>query len=49
MEALWSHMVDNGIDPISIEVCGGGIESSMLIKILCLLMTLGMRSISRMT
>lgn len=49
MEALWSHMVDNGIDPISIEVCGGGIKSSMLIKILCLLMRLGMQSIRRMT
>lgn len=49
MEALCSHMVDNGIDPISIEVCGGGTESSMLIKILCLLMRVGLRSISRMT
>lgn len=49
MEALWSHMVDNGIDPISVEVCGGRIESSMLIKILCLLMRLGMGSIRRMT
>lgn len=49
MEALWSHKVDDGIDPISTEVCGGGIESSMLIKILCLLVRLGIRSISRMT
>lgn len=49
MEALWSHMVDNRIDPISIEVCGCGIESSMLIKILCLLTRLGMQSIRRMT
>jgi len=49
MEALWSHMADNGIDPIFIEVCGGGIESSTSVKILCLFVRLDVRSISRMT